>query len=317
MVRSRVSTGSVRAAGVAIALLFVAGLTTAPAAVAAPQFSRVKAPDGVELVVVEDGNRDGPAILLIHGFSQSYLSWERQLKDPALLRNYRLIAFDLRGHGASGKPSAPEAYSGDAWADDVAAVIEAKGLSRVVVVAWSMGGRVAFEYVRKHGTGRLAGLNLVASSADVDPPGTPPDPPPARMAARMAVMGGLAADDLDANLAGAAAFVELLTEQPLDAAERRRVETYNAMTPAYVRRALLGSLRQDFSSLRERLTLPVFVTHGEKDAVIPAAHSARLASALPSARLSLYPGIGHAPFLEAPERFDTELAAFVDGVARR
>ena len=81
--------------------------------------------DGVPLVVAETGNRNGPPILFIHGYSQSYLSWEKQLNDQKLAKEFHLIAFDLRGHGASAKPPRQEDYTIQAWAGDVAAVIAA------------------------------------------------------------------------------------------------------------------------------------------------------------------------------------------------
>jgi len=64
-------------------------------------FTSVTTADGVRLNVVETGNPQGPAIVFVHGISQSWLSWIAQLSDPALRAKYRLIAFDLRGHGAS------------------------------------------------------------------------------------------------------------------------------------------------------------------------------------------------------------------------
>ena len=54
--------------------------------------------DGLRLAAYEDGEPDKPAILFIHGFSQCSLCWEKQFGDPALKRNFRLAAFDLRGH---------------------------------------------------------------------------------------------------------------------------------------------------------------------------------------------------------------------------
>lgn len=60
--------------------------------------------DSVTLAVQEWGNRSGSAILFIHGSSQSHFFWGRQVEDPALQREFRLVIFDLRGHGASEKP---------------------------------------------------------------------------------------------------------------------------------------------------------------------------------------------------------------------
>ncbi|NCW57263.1 MAG: alpha/beta fold hydrolase, partial [Gammaproteobacteria bacterium] len=73
------------------------------------RFHEIAGSDGTPLNVVETGNAAGPAVVLLHGFSQSYLSFALQLHDPELNKRFRLIAIDLRGHGGSGKPWAREA----------------------------------------------------------------------------------------------------------------------------------------------------------------------------------------------------------------
>src|SRR5579872_6129240 len=91
---------------------------------------------GLDLYVEEAGVRSGPTLLFIHGFCQSTYAWRYQFGSD-LERDFRLVAFDLRGHGRSGKPLEPEAYQDSTlWAADVAAVVEALGLQRVIVVAW-------------------------------------------------------------------------------------------------------------------------------------------------------------------------------------
>ena len=82
----------------------------------------VKGGGGVPLHVVETGNATGRPILFIHGISQCWLSWSRQLNSD-LASDYRLVAMDLRGHGLSDKPR--EGYTDSKlWADDVNAVIQ-------------------------------------------------------------------------------------------------------------------------------------------------------------------------------------------------
>ncbi|MEE7567775.1 alpha/beta fold hydrolase, partial [Xanthomonas sp. Kuri4-3] len=67
----------------------------------------VTAPDGVVLAVEESGDPDGMPLVFVHGLLGSRLSWEAQLDSPVLQR-YRLIGYDLRGHGRSGKPADAE-----------------------------------------------------------------------------------------------------------------------------------------------------------------------------------------------------------------
>ncbi len=124
----------------------------------------IKSADGISIAVQEWGNPKGREILFIHGFNQSHLSWQRQVIDPALAGEFRMVTFDLRGHGSSGKPINRDAYIADKlWADDVAAVIETHRAQKART------GRLVLR--RPHHFGlfaqpwrcRLAGINYVGA----------------------------------------------------------------------------------------------------------------------------------------------------------
>src|SRR5262244_1184093 len=124
----------------------------------------VKTPDGLTISAQEWGNPNGPEILFIHGFSQSHMSWMRQVNSD-LAKDFRIITYDLRGHGNSDKPLDKAPYHDNkAWGDEVKAVMDAAGLKRPVLVGWSYAGRVISDYVTTHGPGRLAGINFVDAS---------------------------------------------------------------------------------------------------------------------------------------------------------
>ena len=130
----------------------------------------VRGGGGLRLHVREWGNREGPPILLIHGWSQSQLCWARQVAG-GLAESFHLVTFDSRGHGMSEKPTGAEHYRDPRlWADDVAAVIDRSGLERPVVVAWSYGGFIVTDYVRAHGERAIGGINLVGGAAMLKPP---------------------------------------------------------------------------------------------------------------------------------------------------
>ena len=128
------------------------------------KFSVVAGSGGVPLNVIEVGDPSLPAILLIHGFRQSYLSWTYQFASDLKTRCH-IVAFE-RGHGNSGSPWQPDAYAqAQPWADDVNAVIKATGLSRPLVVGWSFGGNAAMDFARYHPEMPLSGYILVATTA--------------------------------------------------------------------------------------------------------------------------------------------------------
>ena len=116
---------------------------------------------GLRLHVREWGRADGPPILFIHGMSQNHLCWVKQY-DSRLADEFRLVAFDLRGHGMSEAPLEPEHYTdGELWADDVAAIIDELGLVQPVLVGWSYGPFVICDYVRS--TARIASRRSTSS----------------------------------------------------------------------------------------------------------------------------------------------------------
>src|SRR5207342_6306 len=83
----------------------------------------VRGGGGLRLHVREWGKVDGPPILFVHGWSQNHLCWVKQY-ESSLADEFRLVAFDLRGHGMSEAPLEPEHYTdGKLWADDLAAII--------------------------------------------------------------------------------------------------------------------------------------------------------------------------------------------------
>src|SRR5262249_61530199 len=93
----------------------------------------------------------GSGILFITGFSQASLSWQGKVESN-LAKEFRMVTYDLRGHGNSDKPLEPEKYKeSKAWADEVQAVIDAAKLKRPVLVGWSYGGGVIGDYLAIHG----------------------------------------------------------------------------------------------------------------------------------------------------------------------
>jgi pimeloyl-ACP methyl ester carboxylesterase len=122
---------------------------------------KVQTPDGVSIAAQEWGNPDGPEILFIHGFSQSHLSWSRQFGSE-LAKSFRLITYDLRGHGGSDKPLDAAFYRDHKrWADEVKAVMEAAKLKKPVLVGWSYGGRIIAEYLMEYGDKNIGGIHFV------------------------------------------------------------------------------------------------------------------------------------------------------------
>ncbi|HEY0278267.1 MAG TPA: alpha/beta hydrolase [Solirubrobacterales bacterium] len=271
----------------------------------------VVAPDGVRLHVRETGPEDAPAILFIHGWSQSWLSWKGQFESE-LAERFRLVAFDLRGHGMSDEPRETEAYTeARRWADDVDALITGLELDRPILVGWSFGGYVTCDYLRAHGQAAVAALNLVDWAVMIG------DTPKER-----ALTGdgfndyfeGSISDDLPTSIEAMIGFVDECYEKPISKADRDLVLAFNILVSPFVRKWVATRGALDNSDLLRSVALPVLVSQGELDTITRRAAAAHIVSCCPNSRESVYEGVGHMPFLEEAPRFNRELAEFATEV---
>ncbi len=270
----------------------------------------LKGGGGLSLNVVEAGVRGAPSLLFLHGISQSYDAWAGQL-ESSLAEDFRLAAFDLRGHGASEKPFDREAYHDPAlWAEDVSAVIEGLELHRPVLVAWSYGGIVALDYLKTFGEREVSGLVLVAAlSQNAVEAGY------AHLGTATSHLKDMFSKDFGTNYAATLQFAQTMTAAPPSEPALRRTVGAMMMTPPQIRRNL-ASRRVDHTDTLGSLTLPVLCLHGDGDKVVRVSSSEHTLQTAPHASLKLYEEVGHAPFIEAAERFNREVAAFARSVAR-
>jgi len=272
----------------------------------------VEDPDGVRVAAQDwsvpgESRREPISVLFLHGFSQSHGAWLNQVAS-SLATDFRLVTFDLRGHGESDKPAEPHFYrEPERWAGEVAAVIDQLEIERPLVVAWSYAGRVILDYLGVHGDGALAGLVMVNASSRADPevlgPAgqylrrmTDPDPATSAQATR---------DLLQACVA-----------RPLPQQEFEYMLGYNMKVPAGVRANLVGRPTQYGAVLRS-VRVPTLVVHGARDPINLPAMAAYTASEIPGARVSLYDEDAHMPFWESAQRFNAELAQFARTASSR
>jgi non-heme chloroperoxidase len=258
---------------------------------------------GLQLHVREWGKAAGPSILLIHGWSQNHLCWSKQY-DSALADEFRLVAYDLRGHGMSEAPLEPEHYVDDQlWADDVAAIIDQLQLDRPVLVGWSYGAFVICDYARAYGQDRIAAIEFVEGAVKLGPAafGTLLGP------GFLDHFAAATADDLPTNIRAMRSFVKVCAARPLSADDFETALCWNMAVPARVRASLGARLIDDDDVLRT-LEVPLLVTQGREDTVVLPAMAEHILATCRTAEASWYDGVGHLPHLEEPERFNRELS---------
>lgn len=259
--------------------------------------------DGTMLVGEAQGDPQAPEILFIHGLRQSHLSWERQLTDPAL-KGFRIVTFDLRGHGDSDKPISLDAYSdADKWADDVSAVIGAAKLRRPVLVGWSLGGYVAGAYLRKYGGEAIAGVNLVDAVTKLSPDLFTEE--------TVNFIGTTTSHDLATRTLATADFLAACFHQPPTELEMRRMLVVNGMTARVAYEGFLQTKTTDLEPAFKAYAGPILLTYGVHDRLVRVAMPERIKAIHPNSRMSIFLRSGHSPFYEEPVRFGKELAEFV------
>jgi non-heme chloroperoxidase len=264
----------------------------------------VQGAGGVKLHVREWGKPAGVPILLIHGWSQSLLCWTKQ-HEGELQDQFRVVAVDLRGHGMSEAPLEAEQYvDGEKWADDVAAIIDQLTLDKPILVGWSYGGFVISDYVRKHGQNKIAGINFVGAAVALGEKASPFVGPGFQENVPAACEA-----DLPTNIAAIRSFLRALVAEPMSADDFEVALCFNMVVHPQVR-AFLIQRELDFVPILEGIEVPVLVTHGRSDTLVLPAMADLIREHCKTALTSWYDGVGHAPFLEEPERFNRELARF-------
>lgn len=297
-------------AGLGLALAAQAG-AQAPEARPDKGIKWVTTSDGVRLSMREHGNPNGPTVVFVHGIAQSQLAFYKQTQGELAAR-YRLITYDLRGHGESDKPLDAAAYtSGRRMSEDLQAVIDAAGAKRPVIVGWSLGGIIVAQYLSDFGSSHVAGVNFVGARI-AQPPG---------QAQRMpggAYLRQMLTDDLAENIRATASFVRACVAGPLSPDDFQLMLGYNMASPVHARQATLKwSGGTQFADALRQIKAPVLVSHGLRDQVISPAVAEEAGRIIPGAKVSLYDQAGHSPFFEDAARFNRELAAFVDATSAR
>jgi pimeloyl-ACP methyl ester carboxylesterase len=227
---------------------------------------------------------DGAPLLLIAGLGLDGNSWWRSV--PGFAEHFRVITFDYRGVGESGR--ARMFCSTDDLADDAAAVLDAAGLESSFVYGFSLGGMVAQRLALRHPE-RVSALVLGATQA-----GGPHAVPPA--AATLAYLWR--ARFLSRAAAAEAAIPHVYGERTrretperiaadLEQRGRRRLD------PSAYRGHVAAAMTHDAQSSLHAIDVPTLVVHGENDRLIPKANGERIARTIPDARLHLIPRAGH------------------------
>jgi len=252
--------------------------------------------------IAYDDHGAGQPILFLHAFPLNRSMWDEQVKALLDENRFRLVAPDWRGFGESDITS--EISTMEMFADDLAALMDSLGIDTAILCGLSMGGYVAFAFLRKYPQ-RLSGLILADTRPGAD------------------TAEGRANRENVATLTeseGTSAIADLqlpklisdYTRQHFPLVALRIRQMIEAATSQGIAAASRGmALRADSSDLLSAITCPTLVLAGEHDVLIPADIARDYAAKIPGAQFVVIPGAGHLSNLEQPQAFLQALNGFL------
>ena len=259
----------------------------------------------------DEGPRDAPVIVLLHGSNADLHTWDAWT--AALTDRYRVVRFDQIGHGLTGANPSGD-YSPDAYIDGVQSVADKLGLKRFALAGNSMGGGIALGYALAH-PDRLDGLVLL------DAGGAP----------RLGKAKGNIGFTLARNPVGGWLMQEITPRWLIAQSVHQTVANQAVATDATIdrywellrypgnRAATAVRFGMGWTTFPEsrlaELKVPVLILWGEKDGLIPVAAGRWFAQAIPGAKLIVYPDIGHIPMEEAAPRSVADLRGWLAALA--
>jgi non-heme chloroperoxidase len=261
---------------------------------------------GTRLAVRVAGDANNPAIVLVHGWARSSLDWLAQLTDPELTTRFRLIAPDLRGHGESEVPAG--GYDDPrVWAEDLSAVLAVAQRRPAVLVGSSYGGLVITDYLRQQGELGVAGLVFAGALTEIGP-GNPGGAVGPLMAAEMRAC---LSEDPDIAVPALTRLATGMTAEPVSGPVLQRQLGEMLRVPPAVRKAMF---RRSLSSadVLASVTVPALIMHGTADTVIDPSAAQYVSGKIPGASLRWFQDVGHLPFAERVDEFDTALREFAN-----
>jgi len=246
------------------------------------------------------GPCEAPVVLLIHGFPLNRFMWQAQVN--ALQANYRVVAYDVRGHGTSELGTDP--LSIDLLAQDLIDFMDALNLEKVTLCGLSMGGYIAMNAVGRWPE-RFSALVLCDTQCVADTE--------AAKAKRMAAIESIQADGVEqyaeASLEHLFAPLSVFTNpKAIDAVERMIVDT---PAPAIIATLHALANRNSACETLGSIELPTLIMVGAEDRITPVAAAQQMHDAIPGSKQRVIPHAAHLSNMENPDAFNLALLDFL------
>jgi non-heme chloroperoxidase len=258
-------------------------------------------PGGPRLPYVEQGDRAGLPIVLLHAFADSWRSFERVL--PHLPRSIRAIAVTQRGHGDASRP--PSGYRVEDFASDLLAFVDVLELEAAVLVASSSAGLTVQHFAVDHPE-RTLGLVFIGAPRSLR------DKPVTEFVTSVSELS----DPVDRSFVSE--LLDATLARPLPPDFRATLIAENLKVPARVWKATIDGLVEAVPAVESgTITAPTIIIWGDQDGFLPRSDQEALAAAIAGSQLVVYEGAGHAVQWEEPERVAADVAALAGRRPRR
>jgi non-heme chloroperoxidase len=266
--------------------------------------SEMTLPDGAVLRY-EDRGRGRPLVLL-HGVCMSSEFFREQV--GPLAEGHRVVTLDFRGHGRS--PACDHGHTVAQYARDVHHLLEQLELEQTVLIGWSMGSIVTWQYLRQFGVHRLAAQVVVSQG----PSDLKRDDWPLGLL-ELGELAGLC-DAIQEDMAAAFAdFAPAMFADALDEASRAWVlHEILQCRPTTATAILLSQTLPDARAVLRDLALPTLLVWGRDEKLVPVAAGEWVRDHVPGSELVVFERSGHCPMLEEPARFNELVTEFVAGL---
>lgn len=265
----------------------------------------IRVRNNVKLAVYDTNPHGKKTIVLVHGWPLSAKIFEYQI--PMLVdHDYRVVAIDLRGFGASDAPAC--GYSYDTLADDIRQVVRALNLRAFVLAGFSMGGAIVLRYMARHHGYGVRKLALLAAAAPrlTKGPGYPYGVP------RENVDGWIEQAESDRPQL-AEKFSRMLLARPHGDAIKNWFRDISLTASGIATVQTAYSLRdEDGRADLACVKVPTGIFHGEKDEVVPFELALLLEEGIAGSRLFTFPCSGHGVFYDDLEKFNTCFLQFLE-----
>jgi pimeloyl-ACP methyl ester carboxylesterase len=261
---------------------------------------------------VEDSGGDGRPVVLVHGWPLSSASWSEQT--PVLTAaGYRVVSYDRRGFGSSGKPGVACTYDYDTLADDLDAVLTSLDLRDATLVGFSMGGGEVARYLGTRGSDRVRSAVFAAAIPpclqldDAHPDGALDDETVRGMQQGLVADAPGFLDDFTRNFFSADGVLKVSEEQRQAALAVALQAELNAATEC------IRSWTTDFTDDLAKVTVPTLVIHGDSDAIVPLEKSGRRThEQVAGSELHVVEGGPHGINVSHAAEFNEALLAFLE-----